>query len=185
MAFIFNKNKRRVNRQGKVNLRETLNIGGIKGDILNQARRDGDIIFGGRAIQKQIGLKARPTQDFDILTKDSLDSSLRLRGKLNTRTRSSQFFLKKGVNPGTWKVKSKGRDGLAFTKDDKGIADFTNFPKKLPKTRSFGGVKFRTIGEEKAAKIRVLKDPAFAFRHAKDRNDLNRINKAGGRFRKA
>ena len=37
--------------------------------ILDKARRDDDIIFGGRAIKERIGLLARPTEDFDVFTK--------------------------------------------------------------------------------------------------------------------
>ena len=162
-----------------------LNEGRIKARIVNRARKKGDIIFGARAIQKQIGLGARRTEDFDIFTKNSKQSAKEVETNIDKLTRGDNFFVKKGRNPGTFKVKWIGKDGIRGNADDKTVVDFTKFPKPLPKTKLINGVKYRTLEEEAKAKLRLVKKKQFAFRRAKDLEDLKRIMRFGRINRKS
>lgn len=166
------------------NLRKWINSGNLKGNLLTRARKKGDIIFGAQAIKKQIGLKARRTVDFDIFTKDSKQSAINITKSSNKITRGKNFFVKKGMNPGTYKVKNKGKDGIAGTEDDSTLVDFTTTPKRKIKTVIINQIRYRALSEELKAKNRILKDKAFAFRRAKDLEDRNRILMAGRRSRK-
>jgi len=86
----------------------------------------------------------------------------------------------KGKNKGTYKVKSFGNDMQKGTRDDVGIVDYTEMPKKKPRYIISKGIKYRHLNEEIAAKKKALADKNFAFRHVKDRRDLilmqSRIN---------
>jgi len=166
------------------NLRKWLNSGNLKGKILHRARKKNDIIFGAQSIKKQIGLGARRTVDFDIFTKDSMESAVAIRRASNRITRGQNFYVKKGMNPGTYKVKNKGKDGIQGTQDDSTLVDFTTMPKKQPKTITINQIRYRALTEELKAKNRIIKDKMFAFRRAKDLEDRNRILRAGRRSRK-
>lgn len=147
--------------------------------VLRQARREGNIIFGGQAIKRSIGVNARRTKDFDMFTNTPKKSANKLQMKLDRQFQGDDFFSKKGRNPGTWKVKHKGLDGVARTDDDIGIADFTKTPRPVPNTFTSRENKFRVLREEAAAKIRLLKNPTFKFRQKKDFEDLIRIKRFG------
>lgn len=166
------------------NVRVFLNQGRIKAKILHRTRKNKDIIFGARSIQKQIGLLARPTKDFDIFTKESKISAFELEKKLDKLTRGNNYYVKKGINPGTWKIKWRGKDMIIGNKDDETIVDYTTFPKPLPKTVLINRIKYRTLAQELAKKRKILKDPMFEFRRKKDLEDFNRIKSAGKSVRK-
>ncbi len=166
------------------NLRVFLNRGTIKGKILHNTRKKKDIIFGARSIQKQIGILARPTKDFDIFTNNSKKSARSLEKQLDKLTRGDNFFVKRGLNPTTNKVKFIGRDRIRNTRDDETIADFTKTPKPIPKFVTINEIRFRTLEEEIKAKQKLIRDPLFKFRRLKDLEDLRRIRNAGRSIRK-
>lgn len=143
--------------------------------ILKKARKKNEIVYGARAIQAQIGIFSRPTEDFDIFTKNPKKAASSTEKKLDLGVGFDYFYTKKGVNPGTWKVKGKGYDMKKGTPDDEGIVDYTEMPSPAPKTKNINGIRYRALSEEVKAKRAVLKDPNFAFRHKKDREDLIRI----------
>ncbi len=151
----------------------------IKEIILKQARRENSIVFGGRAIKRKLGINARRTQDFDLFTAKPKPSALITESKLDRLFKKNLFYSKKGTNPGTYKVKFVGNDGIARNDDDVGIADYTRTPKPEPKTFLFRGVRYRKLSEELAAKKRIVRSPEFAFRHEKDRADIKRILRFG------
>lgn len=147
----------------------------IEESILGRARRNNQIIYGARAIQKQIGIFSRPTVDFDIFSSSPEKDAQQEQAELDKIVGFDYFYSKKGVNPGTWKVKSKGKDGKKGTPDDEGIVDYTKTPSPKPKVKKINGIYYRNISEEIKGKKAALRDPQFAFRHAKDREDLQRI----------
>lgn len=145
--------------------------------ILKKARKEGNIIFGGQAIKRKLGLNARPTKDFDVFTKTPKGSAIRTEKALDKQFRADIFFTKKGTNPSTYKVKFKGLDNVPNNLDDIAVADFTKTPKPEPKTFISRGVMFRTLDEERKAKERLVKKGEFAFRREKDLEDLRRIRR--------
>lgn len=161
-----------------------INRSRIKGRILSRTRRKKDIIFGGQSIKKQIGILARRTKDFDIFTKKSRKSALEVEGKFDKLTRKDNFYVKKGKNPSTWKVKFIGRDGIRGNEDDETIVDYTKTPKPEPKTVRINGIRYRNLNEEIKAKLRAIRNPKFAFRKEKDLDDIRRIIKAGRSVRR-
>jgi len=167
------------------NARVFINQGNIKGKILHRARKKKDIIFGAQSIKKQIGLLARPTSDFDIFTGKSKSSAKEVEKQLDKLTRGDNFFVKKGKNPETWKVKWRGKDLMPRTEDDKTIVDYTTAPKPLPKFRIINDIRYRKLSEELKAKQRIVKNPLFKFRREKDLEDIRRIRLAGKNIRKA
>lgn len=153
-----------------------LNKGNVERAIKKQAKEEKAIIYGARAIQKQAPLFSRSTDDYDLFVKNSKKSAIKIERKVEKFTTRNDFYVKKGINPGTYKLKHVGYDGKKGTNDDIGIADYTNNPKPLPPFKIINGIRYRTIREEARIKKRILKDPMFKFRHKKDREDLARIN---------
>ena len=156
-----------------------IRVHNTKGDrkklILDRTRKNKDIIFGAQSIKAQIGIYARPTQDFDILTKNPKKSAMEAEKQLDKQIGFDHFYAKPAMHPGTWKVKSKGIDLRKNTDDDLEIIDYSKHPRPKPKTVNIMGVMFRNLAGEKAAKLNSLRDPAFEFRHKKDADDLRRI----------
>lgn len=158
--------------------------GRIKGAILSRARKNKDIIYGAQSIRKQIGLTGRNTYDYDVFTKYSKRSAFDVEKKFDKITHGDNFFVKKGANATTWKVKWKGLDNKKGTHDDRSIVDYTKTPRPQPDTVSIGGIRYRTIGEELKAKKRIVNNPVFAYRREKDNEDIKRIFKAGRNVRR-
>lgn len=159
-----------------------LNRGNINREIEAEIRRRKGIIYGARSIQKQIGgIYARGTEDYDVFVNNPRQAAVATERKIERFTPKDEFFVKKGINPGTWKLKHKGADGLAETQDDIGIADFTFTPRPSPRFNVIDGLRYRKLREEAQAKKMSLADKRFAFRHKKDREDLERINLFGFR----
>ncbi len=160
-------------------IRVKQNLHRLGGRIISKARRDKDTIFGARAIRKRIGITSRPTKDFDIFTKNPKQSAIEIERLSDKITRGDNFFVKKGKNPKTWKVKGFGKDRIRGTEDDFTLVDFTKTPRPKPKSTKINGVRFRTLEEEARAKLRLIKNKKFAFRREKDLEDLRRIIKSG------
>jgi len=144
--------------------------------ILDEAKNSNQIIYGARSIQKQLGVISRPTEDYDIFTKNPKSSATKVEKKLDKLYGFDYHYTKKGMHKGTYKVKSRGYDLKKGTKDDEGIIDYTKMPPKAPRTILSNGIRYRHIKEEIRGKKSTLKDKEFAFRHEKDRRDLNLIN---------
>ena len=168
-------------RKNNNNLRVFLNQGILKGKLLSRTRRKKNIIFGARSIQKQIGLQARPTTDFDIFSNMPRKAAINVERTSDKLTRGDNFYVKKGQNPGTWKVKWKGKDMIRGTKDDKTFVDFTKTPKRVPNFKKINGIRYRTLQEELQAKQKLIRNSEFKFRREKDLDDLRRIKRFLGR----
>ncbi len=152
----------------------------VKDTILRQARKEGNIVYGGRAIKRRLGINARPTKDFDLFSKTPRKSAIKTEKSLDKEFRKNSFYTKKGFNISTWKVKHTGKDMKKGTKDDIGIADYTKTPSPTPKTFQFRNVNYRALSEELAAKKKLVGNNMFEFRRKKDLADLKKIKKFGG-----
>lgn len=149
----------------------------IRSTILNQAKKEGNIIYGGKAIQRKLKFDSRPTMDFDLYSKKPKKSAIKSKTNLNKNLHTMGFFAKKGTNKSTWKVKNVGRDNLRNTKDDIGIADYTKTPRKVPKFFTIKGVKYRSLQEELQAKKKLIKNKDFEFRRKKDITDFKKLKR--------
>ncbi len=145
--------------------------------IRQQTKRNKSVIYGARSIGKQIGFLARHTFDWDIYSMKPSKSARQLERKLDRIAKKDIYYVKPALHPGTYKVMHKGIDRLRETKDDYGIVDYTRMKKGI-RTRTIGGLKYTHLKENIKDKRKLLKDPAFKFRHAKDRDDLDRIRLA-------
>jgi len=142
--------------------------------VLEQTKKKGEVIYGAQSIKKQIGIVGRPTQDWDILSKEAKKSARETEKQLEALKKGNQFYVKPAMHKGTYKIKHVGEDKKPQTKDDQDIADYTQTD-KYPPVKKINGVKFRTLTQEAKAKRMAIKDKAYAFRKEKDQEDLNRI----------
>lgn len=145
--------------------------------ILNQARRNNSIIYGAQSIKKQIGFMARPTQDYDVLSNRPLRSARMLERKLDRQSGGNNYYVKPAQHQGTYKVKHIGGDMTPNTRDDLEVADYTK-PERDYSTRRLDGNRYVSLSEVERDKRMSLSDSQFAFRHQKDREDLQRIKLA-------
>jgi len=143
--------------------------------ILNQAKKEKNIVYGARSIQAQGGLFSRYTQDWDILSKKPKNSALKTETALDKLYGSNQFYVKPALHPGTHKVMNKGNDKRKGTEDDYGIVDYTTLNNKGLRYRNINGIRYRNLSQEKKAKYKALRDKTQQFRWEKDREDLERI----------
>ena len=143
--------------------------------IESQVRKDKNIIYGARSIKKRLGWFGRETSDYDIYSNSPRKSALKLDRTLDKGSNSNSFYTKPAEHKGTYKVMNIGFDRKKGTDDDYGVADFTKQAGKI-KTTTIQGIRYDRLSEERKNKLKSLKDKKMAFRHEKDRNDLNRIN---------
>ena len=68
----------------------------------------------------------------------------------------------------------KGPDKRKGTSDDIALVDYTKLETKPP-VRVIDGVKYAKLSYSVKTKKRSLKNPEFKFRHAKDKEDIQRI----------
>lgn len=142
--------------------------------ILQLAKQRKQVIYGARSIEAQANLFSRSTKDFDIFDKNPKKSAQILQKKLDKHTGFDYFYSKPAEHKGTWKVKSKGNDGIKNTEDDESVADYTKPDEKVPYVVK-NGVRYRILKQELQRKIATVKDPEFKFRHEKDKDDIRRI----------
>ena len=147
-------------------------------NILEQARKRSEIIYGAQSIKKQIGgARARPTRDYDIFDRRSKEAVKLTEKNLDKLAHGNAYYTKPAIHKGTYKVKWVGQDGKKGTDDDVSVADYTTTPKPTPRFKVINGVRYRILKEEAAAKAREIKNPDKAYRHKKDQDDLNRIKR--------
>jgi len=150
--------------------------------VKNQAKKNKHIVYGARAIQAQTGIFSRGTKDWDVFAKNPKEAAMKTEKQFESLNKGDQFYVKPTLHPGTHKVMHKGWDGRKNTKDDMGVVDYTKMPCPKPPVKKVKGIMFRSLAQEAKAKRKSIKDPAFAFRHEKDREDLARIKFAQGRL---
>ena len=143
--------------------------------ILKQAKDKGQIIYGARSIQAQLGVVSRQTEDWDVFAKQPQSSAKKVEKQLDKQIGFDYYYTQPGMHKGTYKVKSRGYDLRKGTKDDEGIADYTTTPRPTPKFVMINGIRYRKLNEEKRAKAKAIRDPNYKFRRQKDSNDLGLI----------
>lgn len=152
----------------------------IEKTIKKQARKRKEIIYGARAMQRQLqGIRIlRQTKDWDIYSKKPKQSAKYLVKTLNkTSSIKNKYYTKPAIYPKTTKVMTIGLDGKKGTKDDVNIADYTKQEQSV-KTVTKDGIQYAALSEIKKDRIKSLNDPLSKFRHEKDKNDLFLIKAA-------
>ena len=149
----------------------------VEKTILKQVKKNKEIVYGAKALNKQVvGFVQRPTQDYDIYSTKPKRSARQVEKKLDKLYGFDHFYTKPAMNPGTTRVMSKGKDLDKGTRDDYNVADYTEKPRKV-RVVTIGGVKYAHVSKIKEDKVKALMDPAYKFRHEKDKWDLERIKK--------
>jgi len=143
--------------------------------ILDDTKKRKNIVYGAQSIKKQTGVLGRKTFDFDIFSNNPKENAKAVERRIEKLTSKDSFYTKPAMHPGTWKVNYKGEDNKKGTRDDIGIADYTNSPKPKPPIKIINGIRYRTITQEAKSKRKALSQKEFKFRHEKDREDLERI----------
>ena len=148
----------------------------IDNTILRQVKKNKSIIYGAQSIKKQIGnLRARKTIDWDIFSHSPKKSANQLQRKLDKQSGGNNFYQTPSqYHKQTFKVYGNGLDGVPKTKDDVGVADFTK-PEKKIRTVIVDGIRYSHLSESEKDKKASLASEEFAFRHKKDKDDLERI----------
>ena len=158
MAYIINRNK-------------------IDGIVLKDTKKKKGIIYGRRALNKQVpGFVRAETRDYDIYINQPKKQAHYMQKKLDKEVAGGYdlFYAKPAIHPGTHKVMHKGGDLRKGTDDDFEVIDYTNKPRKIT-TIKRNGIYYESIGSIKRGKKKILQDPKSAYRHEKDKADLARI----------
>lgn len=135
--------------------------------ILNQTDKH-EVIYGARALNKRFPKWLdKPTQDYDIYSKTPRKDAIQTEKALDKRFKGDHFYTEPAQHKGTWKVK-------AHTNKE-GYADYTKPKGKIPYD-TIGGKNYVKLSYVKKTIKKTLKDKESAYRHAKDRDALNRIN---------
>jgi hypothetical protein len=134
--------------------------------ILDKAQKEQQIIYGARAINRQLPIYLKKkTEDYDILTKKPKSSAEELVNELNRRLGKKEYVVVKAKHKGTYKIKDiSGRT----------IVDYTQL-KRIPKNIASWGNRYYDIKSIKKNIQKRLKDPTKEFRKQKDLDALNRI----------
>ena len=152
--------------------------------IIKQAKRNKSIVYGAQSVNRQLNpFIQRRTFDYDIFASKPKRSAKQLERSFERKSGVDFWYVKPALHKGTYKVMYAGADARQKTKDDIGVADYTKLERGT-KYKVIRGVRYSTIAQERANRLRSLRDKEFRFRHAKDRNDL-RLMRAQQNLRRA
>jgi len=144
---------------------------------LKEFRKGNNIIYGAQSIKKQLGVRGRPTFDYDVFSNNPKKDAYRIERQLEKlNINANLFFVKPALHPGTFKIMFIGNDLIKNTKDDVGVIDISK-PDAKVRYKMIEGNLYRTLKEELKYKLKALKDPTQKFRWEKDLDDYNRIKK--------
>lgn len=126
-----------------------------------------EIIYGETALNMYFpNWLDRPTQDIDVFSPTPRKDAIQAERKLDRAFGGDFFFVKRALHPGTHKV-------VAHTNQE-GYADFTKPEEKIP-SKVIRGKNVVTLFWIKKRIKKTLKNPEAKYRHAKDKDSLNRI----------
>lgn len=126
-----------------------------------------EIIHGSRALNKRFPpFLRKQTTDYDIFSKTPRKDARQAERALDRRFGFNAFEVKAGKHKGTWKVMSRV--------NGEGYADYTKPERKVCSER-IGKYNYACLSYMEAQAKRTLKDKESAYRHAKDRDAINRI----------
>jgi len=142
----------------------------IKKVILNNARKRGHIIYGARAVNKQLPIYLQKhTEDYDIYSTTPKKTAKRVERKLDKKYGGNYFETKPALHPGTTKLINR------VTK--RGVADYSKPPEKI-KIIKRKGVKYAHKSHQLGQIKKSLADKESKFRWDKDKETKQRIELA-------
>lgn len=148
-AKVFHKNKHKI---GKIIVEKTDNR---------------ETHYGARALNVRFpSFLDRHTRDFDIFSPKPYKDARETEKALDTLFGGDFFYVTEAEHPGTWKVKAHATDET--------YADYTMKPERLRREK-IRGIYYPTIPFIEQSLKRTLADPTASYRHAKDKDSLNRI----------
>jgi len=140
----------------------------IKNAILDQAQAKNQVVYGQQAVNIQVpDPYKRKTKDYDVYTKQPEKSAKEVAERLNKEFGSKKFKVEAGVHKGTYRVK-KGKTV---------VADYTSTTKK-PGSKKVLGVSYANLEYQKKRLKSILKKKEYEYRHLKDTETLDKINKS-------
>lgn len=126
-----------------------------------------EIVYGERALNARFpSYLDRPTTDYDIYSPTPLKDARQTERALDKHFGGDYFYVKPAQHKGTYKVVSKI--------NEEGYADYTKPEGKIP-SDVIRGKRYVKLSHVKKHIQKTLKDPEAKYRHAKDRDALNRI----------
>lgn len=153
--------------------------------LIAEARKRRQIIYGAQAMNQQLPRAlSRPTFDWDIYTHQPQQTANRIQARLDRKVAMGRddYYSKRAIHKGTFKVMHEGQDERQRTRDDFGIVDYTVM-QRVP-TISVEGVRFQRLASIQKEKSKILRLKSATFRHSKDRADLENIRLARNLQRK-
>ena len=136
-------------------------------DILLRTIKEKEIIHGEQAVAVRLPQHLqRHTRDIDVFSETPQQDAEEAEDELDESFGGDFFEVTPAEHKGTFKVKSKV-DGRTY-------ADFSKPEEKIP-SEEIQGKNYVTIQFIKKRLRAILRDKEKAFRHAKDRDTLNRI----------
>jgi len=135
--------------------------------VIMQKTDKHEIIHGERAVEKQLpDWLHRFTEDVDIFSDTPRKDAREVERALDKKFGSDSFFIKQGEHPGTVRVVAHA--------NQKSYVDYTKPEREIPFV-VIDGKNYATLSYIKKHTRGILDDPTSSFRHAKDRDTLNRI----------
>ena len=137
--------------------------------IIHDLRTDKDVqvVYGARAINAYVPtFLHKPTRDYDIFARKPKSEARELERALDRGFGGNFFEVKPAEHRGTYRVMSRV-EGVS-------VADYTK-PKGKLRTRKLNGIVYVSPGMIKSSIRKTLKDPKSEYRHAKDRESLQRL----------
>ncbi len=127
-----------------------------------------EIIHGARAINIQVASQHLKTQtrDFDVYSQHPQQSAIQTEKHLDKQFGHDAFETKKGINPGTYKVKARATG--------KTYVDYTKSTQKIP-SRKILGKRYATLEHQQQHAQRTLKAGTATHRKQQDIDIVNRI----------
>jgi len=148
--------------------------------VMCRAEREKQIVYGSKAMNIQLPVfLRRESPDFDVFTPTPRKTANLVQRQLDRRVAGGQndFYHRRAIHPGTWKVLHEGEDGRQRTRDDIGVVDYSK-PTGPVNIVMINGVRHETLGSIVKGKRKTLRDPKSKYRHAKDSADIARIQLA-------
>ena len=128
---------------------------------------DSEIIYGARALNVRFPKYLdRHTTDYDIFTNQPKRNAMESEKALDKEFGGDFFHTEAAQHEGTYKVKAHA--------NQEGYADYTKPDDDIPYEK-IRGKKYIDLDYMEKHTEKTLKDPEASYRHAKDRDALNRI----------
>ena len=138
-------------------------------------RKKKHIVYGARAMNQQLPLHLqRPTDDYDVYSKTPKKSARNMEKHLDKHYGGDYYYVKPALHPGTYKVVDRGQDKKPNTEDDYPVVDYTKPTRKIRHIER-KGIRYARLSERRKDIKKSLADKESAYRHEKDKRDMQRI----------